>query len=373
MKVLGIDTILHDVCVAVLENDRILSNEIKHKAVTSFKNSLLDLTAVHIKEIGEVVEKALKRTGTSLQDISLIAVNNSGSLLSNVLIGLVTANVLSKMNNIPIIDINHQEAHIFSNWIERDPLKFEFPILVFSASGGHTLTGLVPRNEFKLEVISEIKGIKMNNRSELSFMGLGALFSEVICYLGLKNAKERKKGDGQFISDLAKKGDSGRFHFYPRKKENISKNILNISNLKEDVFKIIGEERKKRKKIYPKFIADVAASFEKSLAEIITDYLIFLAKKNKAKEIHLVGGISANQLARKTLKEKTDRLGIISRYPKKKSYCTDNAVMIASLGYYKFKQNPRKYLKRRYLDIKSDLVLENLAINQFLEQSRKLD
>ncbi len=367
MKVLGIDTILHDVCIAVLENDRVLSNEIKHKSIPLVKDSLLTLTIDHTKEIGQVLEKALKKAGVSINDISLIAVNNSGSLLSNVMIGLITANTLSQIGDIPLIGVNHQEAHVFSNWIERKQDQFNFPILVFSASGGHSLTALIAKDNFNFKILSEIKGIKQDSKTGPSFIGLGSLFSEIVCHLGLKNAKERIKGDGQFISDLAKKGNNQKFNFHFQNR--VRKQDIGFIDLKNKVLEVI---KQRNGKLSSKFIFDLAASFENSLAEIIVDYLCFLAKKHKTKEIHLVGGVSANRVIRKKLIQKTKPLNLVGRYPKKKKYCTDNAVMTANLGYLRFKRDPEKYLKQRYLGVKSDLVLENLAVGQFLKQNRKI-
>jgi len=373
MKVLGIDTILHDVCLSVIEDNKILANEIKRKTIPLVKNSLLDLTIAHIEEIGELLEETFKKSGISIKDISLIAVNNSGSLLSNVLVGLITANTLSKINDIPLIDVSHQEGHIFSNWIERDPTEFNFPIIVFSASGGHSLIALITKGDFKFKTIQEVKGIKEKTWPGPSFVGLGALFSDIICHLGLKKSKDRVKGDGYLLSKLARKGNPNQFNFFSEKEKDVYQIDLNYIEARKKVLQLIEQERKSRKNFSPKFIFDLAASFENSLADMVINNLSYLAREYKAKEMHLVGGISANRIFRKKLREKTKSLSVLGRYPRKKVYCLDNAVMIANLGYYKFKQNPEKYLHQRSLNIKSDLILENLAVNQFLNQGRKLN
>jgi N6-L-threonylcarbamoyladenine synthase len=367
MKILGIDTILHDVCIAILENGQILSNEIIHKPFPLVKDSLLDLTAEHVGETSQVLDKVFKKARISISDISLIAVNNSGSLFSNVMIGLITANTLSQIQNIPLVDVEHQEGHIFSNWIERDVNEFNFPVLVFSASGGHTLIAFITKDNFKFKVLSEVKGIKKGLKNKPGFVGLGALFSELVHYLGLQKSKQRIKGDGQFISDLAKKGNSQRFNFYSQSK--VKKQDLDFVDLRNSVIDMV---KKRKGKLSLRFISDLAASFENSLAEIVTSYLCFLAQKKRVKEIHLVGGVSANRVLQKKLIQKTRSLNLIGRYPSKEIYCIDNAVMIANLGYLKFKRDPGKYLKQRYLNIKSDLILEDLAVKQFLEQNKEL-
>jgi len=370
MVILGIDTILHDICVAVMEGNRVLVQIKKSKSISLARGSLLDLTSSHIKEIGGVIKRALEKAEISLDDISLICANNSGSLLSNALIGVVAANVISNVRYIPIIDVEHQEAHIFSNWIDRDEKEFKYPILVFSASGGHSLIGLIQKNNFKFKKITESRGIKDNSKTQPIFVGIGTLFSDVIYWLELGNSKKRKMGDGNFISYLAKKGDPNRFKtkLIQRKKEI----DLGCREIRENVQEIIISERKKRKALSPKFISDLAAGFEDSLAENIIDNLCRLSEKYRAEEIHLAGGVSANRTLREKLTEKVKMLNILGRYPKEKSYCVDNAVMTANLGYLKFKRNPNKYLKQRNLGIKSDLVLENVAVSQFLGQNKEL-
>lgn len=370
MKVLGIDTILHDVCVAVTENHKVLSNESISTPMSNAAQGLLCLTVSHVKEIGKILNKALSKARISLNDISLIAVNNSGSLLSNVLIGAITGNVLSQINDIPIVSVSHQEGHIFSNWIERDRFDFDFPILVFSASGGHNLIALITRDDFKFHIISETKGIKKKSRFIPEFVGLGFLFSQVVIALGLQGSKERKKGDGKFIAQLAKKGNPQRFIFVSKIKKNNMEPDFKF--LLKSVCKLIRREKRKKRMLANEFICDIAASFENALADGLSNFLYFLANKHHVKEIHLVGGLSANETIRNKLFEKAKTKGIMSRYPVKLSYCTDNAAMIATAGYYKFMQNPQKYNKQRCLDIKSDLILERLAINQHLKYNKSL-
>lgn len=373
MKILGIDTIMHGVCVAVAEDNKILSNEKKSTPMFLVNQSLLNLTAVHVREIGGVLEEALKKVNTSIDDISLIAVNNSGSLLSNVLIGLLTANTLSRIKNIPIIDVSHQEGHIFSNWIERNPADFNFPILVFSASGGHSLTALILKDNFKYDILFEIKGIKKDSKFGPEFVGIGLLFSKVVAELGLRNSKERLNGDGNYIAQLAAKGNAKKFNFFSDQEKNNLNLDFNFTRLIKKIKQVIRKKRKRGKALPCEFIFDIAASFEDSLAEIIVDKLYLLAKEHKAKEIHLVGGVSANETIRSKLAKKTQMMEIMCRYPEKKAYCTDNAAMIANVGYHKFMQDPQRYVKQRYLDIKSDLVLERLAIDQFAKQNKELD
>ncbi len=374
MKVLGIDTIFHDICAAVMEDNKVLSNEKRSTPMFAVSQSLLDIVMLHIQEIGETLRETLQKADVRMEDISLIAVNNEGSFLSSALIGLVTANVLSSLEDIPIIDISHQEGHIFSNWIERNPAEFIFPILVFSASGGHSLIALVSRDDFRYDTLIETKGIiKEISKSAAEFTGLGFLFSKVVIELGLVGAKERAYGDGNFISQLAAKGHANRFDFFLNQKKDNFMTSMDFKELLEKVRRMIKKEKRWKKGLPDELVFDIAASFQEALAEGVSAKLLLMAEKYKAKEIHLTGGVSANEAIRTKLAEKAKRAGMISRFPKEKSYCTDNAAMIANVGYYKFIKDPEKYIKQRHLPIKSDLVLERLAIDQFIKQNKKLD
>lgn len=373
MKILGIDTIFHDVCAAVMENDKVLSNEKISTSISSTSKLLLNFTSVHVKEIGEVLDQALKKANVSLDDISLIAVNNSGSLLSNVLVGLITANTLAYTKNIPIVDVGHQEAHIFSNWIERNADDFDFPILVFSASGGHSLYALISSNSFNFSILSEVKGIKGYSKSQAEFAGIGFLFSRVVIELGLIKSPGRLNGDGNFIAQLAAKGNAQRFNLLLKQKKVNSDCQFNFNELMNKVSWVIKKEKIKIKILSDEFIFDLAASFEDALSEIIANNTLLLAEECKVKEIHLVGGVSANETIRNKFVEKASLPEFKVRYPQRKAYCTDNAAMIANLGYCKFLQTPQKYIHQRHLGIKSDLVLERLAVDQFIKQNKGLD
>jgi len=372
MKILGIDTILHDACIAIMDDSRVLSNEKSHTSMLLANQSLLTLTAIHVREIGATLRDALKKANIPMRDISLIAANNSGSLLSNVLIGLIVANTLSAAVDVPIIDVSHQEGHIFSNWIERNPADFSFPILVFSASGGHSLTALLHKDDFKFNVISESRGIKRGTKKIIEFAGVGFLFSKIALWLKLDKYRDDIGSDGNFIARLAKKGDAKRFIFAPKKEKECFCLESNFNGLMTYIYRLIRKEKIWHRVLSDKFIFDVAAGFENSLAEIITDCLCDLGRRYKAKEIHLVGGISANEVITSRLIMKTSMAGITGRYPKAKSYCTDNAAMIASAGYHKFIKDTKRYAKNRYLDIKSDLVLERMAIEQFTKAGKRL-
>ncbi|MFH1551570.1 MAG: hypothetical protein ABIC36_01665 [bacterium] len=361
MKILGIDTILHDVCVAIVEDGKsVLSNEINHTIMESDK--LYRLVDLHLNEIGLVIQRALKKAKCRPDDISLVAVNNFGSFFSNALIGVVAAETIAMIFKKPLIAVHHQESHYFSNWLEREPSDFNFPILILSSSGGHSSIIKVSSNRFKFQELFVIDGMKKRSKDKPNFRGIGAIYGYVANALGIGGPI----GSAPIVSQYAKKGDKRRFNLFQQMSGfDITK--LDFSKMENLVTDLINQEKRANRRLSIKFISDLSASFEESMGQLIAESLIKLAKKEKVKEIHLVGGISANDTLRKVIGKQCLNQGLEFKYPKKKSYCTDNAAMIASFGYYKYQilsLKDRKKLKHSGIKIDSNLKLEQMALNQ---------
>lgn len=361
MKILGIDTILHDACAAVVEDGRfVLSNVVEHTVMEFDK--LYGLVDLHLNQIGPIIKKALKKAKCRPQDISLIAVNNFGSFFSNTLIGVIAAETLAKIFDKPLITVHHQEAHCFSNWLERNLKDFSFPILVLSSSGGHSSIIRILNSKFKFKELYRIEGMEEKFKKEPNFRGIGAIYSYVASILKIGGPI----GNAPVISGYATKGDKTRFDFY-REMGYFDMTKLDFSKIQKLVGRAVSEEIEKHSRLSQKFISDIAASFEYSMAQLIGDGLIKLARREKVREIHLVGGISANDTLRKIIKKKCLASGLEFKYPRKKSFCTDNAAMIASLGYYRYKllsAKERKQLLSQKIEIDSNLRLEEMALNQ---------
>jgi len=361
MKILGIDTILHDACAAVVENgNKVLANVRKHTLMAS--DNLINLTLLHSKQLPLIINSALKEAGVDFKKISLIAVNNFGSFFSNVMVGINAGNLLSQIYDIPIVGIHHQEAHFFSNWLERDFKEFSFPILVLSSSGGHSSLVLIEDKNFNFLEISRIEGMEEKSKTKPNFRGIGAVYAFLINNLKLGGRIE----SGLLVSKFARGGNPSRFDFSRPDSAKIFD--LNFRWLERKIMKAIFGERRKNGGLSKRFISDICASFENSITSIIVNDLLKLVQKFRAKEIHLVGGISANDFLRNKLVKEAKTQKILARCPRKKEYCTDNAAMIASLGYYKFKQSPKNYLKQRNVEIESNLKLEKMAIEQKIKR-----
>lgn len=373
MNVLAIDTILHDACVAVIKGRKVLSNIKKSIRMRDVSTTLLSLTEKHTVEIAKLIHEALISANIVPKDINLIVVNNRGSLLSSVLTGVVAANVFAELYDIPIVSVEHEEGHVFSKWIEEAPEKMAFPALVFSSSGAHILLAYVTDAQCRYETIFHSAGIGKKHPHGPEYKGIGYLFSELIIGLQLQHAQERKRGDGPLIENIAQKGNIHAFSIG-------SPTITHETNLDKELRKMVKGmtrfyKKNMRSKKYSKesLCADIAASFQHALAYYIASYACAWAKQYQARSVHFVGGIAANRAICKYMKTIVEEEhGLVFYYLHNKDYCTDNAVMIACTGYYKFMQNPERYKQQRSVGVVSDLVLEEIGIEQYRRKNKRM-
>lgn len=362
MTILGIDTTFYATSAAVIENGgRVLSNIVfKNKNLSSDK--LFTLDDFHIRKISSAIEKAFKKANCRMENIDLIAVSNSCSLISTVKVGVIAANLLSRVHNRAVIGIDHIEAHLFSNWLERDAKKFLYPILVFSSSGASSTIVLI-KDQLKIKKINQVDIGGRGPKNSPVYLGIGSVYSNLAFQLGLAEVA----GSGSLISKFAKGGNINRFKYrIPRDRK---EGDLDFSWMKEENARII-QESKRQRPLSKQFTIDLCASFENTISHILSNDLIILARRYKAKEIHLAGGVSANTTFKEKLEDGAKKTGIRVRWPVKEEYSTDNAAMIASRAYYKYRQNQKKYLLSREVKALSDLKLEKIAVGQFLDENR---
>ncbi|PIP15128.1 hypothetical protein COX47_01390 [Candidatus Roizmanbacteria bacterium CG23_combo_of_CG06-09_8_20_14_all_35_49] len=354
MKTLGIDTVFNTTASAIVENGNNILIDIAKTNREILPNQMLVLAEFQNQNIGEVIKQAFIKSGLKIKDISLIAVSNECSLRSTVAVGVASANLLSKFFDIPIIGVSHIEAHIFSNWLGRDKSEFESPILVFSSSGASSCL-VVIKDLFRFRVISEVDIGKKKPGKNPEFAGVGNLFSFLANNLNLSN----KAGCGYLVSEKAT-GNKGKYSFKVLSRRKAGD--LNFFWLKQELIKVIKKERKAGNSFSKQFISDICASFEQSIFNILISDIKFFIDKYRIKEVHLAGGISANNnfffRAKKKLKD------IKVRRPVKKKYSIDNAAMVASRGYFQYQNQKHKFLKQRKVKVVSNLGLEKIAINQ---------
>lgn len=325
MRILGIESSCDETAVAVVEDGRlVLANCItsslsQHQA---YGGVVPEIAArEHCKVIIPLVQQALSRAKIDWNEVDAVAYTRGPGLVSSLLIGAVTARTLAHVFQKPLIPVDHIAGHIYSNWLYEgdDPVAPEpqFPILILTVSGGHNeLVYMKSHHDF------EVMGETLDDAA-------GEAFDKVSRILGLGFP------GGPIISKLAKNGNPQAFHFSRALMNKDHERNLNFSfsGLKTAVLytvKDLAEISEAQK-------ADVAASFQEAVCDsLVTKLFWALEQYPDVQEIHLAGGVSANQRLREMLQlrlaEKSPTLQL--RIPLHMSYCTDNAAMIAGAGYY---------------------------------------
>ncbi|KKQ71474.1 MAG: glycoprotease family metalloendopeptidase, O-sialoglycoprotein endopeptidase [Candidatus Peregrinibacteria bacterium GW2011_GWC2_39_14] len=338
MKILGIETSCDETSCAVVENGtRVLSNVIFSQIKLHAKTGgvVPEVAArEHVVKIIPVLKSALDKAKLSMDEIDAIAVTARPGLLSSLLIGTTTANTLGLFSGKPVIPVQHIEGHIYSNWLDGDGGNSmgteaiqknapKFPILILTVSGGHNEIFLM-RDHMKFELIGETVDD-----------AAGEAFDKVARLLGLPYP------GGPSIMKAAETGNKNAFKF-PRAMMKDKTFNFSFSGIKTSVLYFMEKEKRAGRKPTKKFVNDVAASFQEAVIDALATKLMMAVKKYpNIKEVHLAGGVSANIKLREEiahrLKSLNDSNGakITFRYPQKFEYCTDNAAMIASAGYFK--------------------------------------
>ena len=325
MLVLGIDTSCDDTAAAVVENGhRIISNIVSNqdKIHTKYGGIVPELASRrHIEMIWPVVDEAMKQAKLDFNDLSAIAVTHGPGLIGSLLVGGCFAKSLAYANNLPMVAVNHLEGHIFSTFLEFEP---ELPFLAMVVSGGHTSIYLVKKIGEYIEMC--------RTRDDAA----GEAYDKVAKLLGYGYP------GGPVIDELASRGNPEAIDF-PR--ANVKDSFdFSFSGLKTAVLYHVKKNPEESKE-------DIAASFQSAVTDVLVSRMLEIAEKKDIKRIALSGGVSANQHLRKMIKEKASEKKLEIYLPSL-DLCTDNAAMIASAGYYRFKHgeranfalNPKAYL-----------------------------
>lgn len=326
MIILGIETSCDETSVALVENgskviDQMISSQIKlHSRYLGVVPELA--SRAHLESINWMLEQILKSVPRG-KKIKAIAVTNEPGLVGSLLVGHVTAECLSYAMDLPLIEVNHLEGHVFSPFLEK---KFpRFPFLSLVVSGGHTDLVLV-------------KGIgRFNVIGRTRDDACGEAYDKVAKLLGLGYP------GGPVIDKMYPNGDPDKYAL-PRTVMQGSLDF-SFSGLKTAVlYKFRELEGKNKKGVTKKMICDLAASFQKSAVGVLVKKTLKAAEENNLKTIALGGGVSANSLLRRELKRHAAEKKLNICLPGR-NYCMDNAAMIASVGYYKYKFYSKKKKK----------------------------
>lgn len=317
--ILGIESSCDDTAAAVINNGVVLSNVVATQEIhTQYGGVVPELASrAHQQNIVPVVHQALRKANIDKKQLQAIAFTSGPGLMGSLLVGTSFSKSLSLGLGIPLIDVNHMQAHILAHFIKAEEQTApNFPFLALTISGGHTQIVKVT-NYFEMEVI----GQSIDD-------AVGEAFDKSAKILGLPYP------GGPLVDKYAQQGNPKA---YPFPKPKVSPMDFSFSGLKTSVLYFIERETAKNPNFISENIADICASLQYTIVNYLMDKLKNAVKHTGIKEIAIGGGVSANSGIRKAIKEAEGKYGWTTHIPKFE-YCTDNAAMIAIVGELKYKQ-----------------------------------
>ncbi|WP_224483142.1 tRNA (adenosine(37)-N6)-threonylcarbamoyltransferase complex transferase subunit TsaD [Robertkochia aurantiaca] len=315
--ILAIESSCDDTAAAVLCNDRVLSNVVATQEIHEAYGGVVPELAsrAHQQNIVPVIHQALKQAGVEKNELSAIAFTKGPGLMGSLLVGTSFAKSLAMGLNIPLIEVNHMQAHILAHFIEEDNNKKpQFPFLALTISGGHTQIVKV-NGFFEMEVIGQTQDD-----------AVGEAFDKSAKILGLPYP------GGPVLDKLAQQGNPRAFEFPIPKVGGLD---FSFSGLKTAVLYFVQRETGKDPEFIEKNLNDICASVQYTIVQILMKKLKKAVKETGIREIAVGGGVSANSGIRKSLTDARNNLGWKTYIPKFE-YTTDNAAMIGIVGYLKY-------------------------------------
>ncbi|MFV0565380.1 MAG: tRNA (adenosine(37)-N6)-threonylcarbamoyltransferase complex transferase subunit TsaD [Flavobacteriaceae bacterium] len=315
--ILGIESSCDDTAASVIHNGRILSNVIASQKVHEEYGGVVPELAsrAHQQNIVPVVHQALEKANITKAQLSAVAFTKGPGLMGSLLVGTSFAKSLAYGLNVPLIDVNHMQGHILAHFIDEDGFnKPPFPFLAMTISGGHTQIVRVD-NFFEMTVIGETIDDAVGEAFDKSGKILG---------LGYPAGPE--------IDKRAKLGNPKAFKFTKPKVEGLN---FSFSGLKTAILYFIQNETKANPNFITENLNDICASIQYTIIGILMDKLKLAVKQTGIKHIAIGGGVSANSGIRDALKKGEQKFGWTTYIPKFE-FTTDNAAMIAIVGYLKY-------------------------------------
>ncbi len=319
INILGIESSCDDTSASVLQNNVMLSNVIASQQVHQEWGGVIPELAsrAHQQNIIPVVDKALKDAQLSIDQIDAIAFTRGPGLLGSLLVGVSFAKGLALAKSIPLIEVNHLLGHILVHFIDEKGNQKQhpqFPFLTLLVSGGHTQIVLV-RDHLDMEVI----GSTIDDAA-------GEAFDKCAKVMGLPYP------GGPVIDKLAKEGNDEAFKF---SKPQVADYDYSFSGLKTSFLYSLQAEMKQNPQFIEQNKEDLCASLQKTIVDILLKKLIKAAKDLNINHIAIGGGVSANSGLRSAIEQQGKKRGWSVYIPEFK-FTTDNAAMIAAVGYYKY-------------------------------------
>ncbi len=327
MYILGIETSCDDTSAAVLQDYRVLSNVIAGQEVHRLYGGVVPELAsrAHQQHIVPVVDAALKQAKVTKNQLSLIAYTRGPGLLGSLLVGSAFSRALALSLEVPLVDVDHMEAHIFAHFLvdEHQKKHPELPFLCLTVSGGHT------------QIVRVDKDHKMHIVGRTIDDAAGEAFDKAAKIMGLPYP------GGPVIDKLAQQGNAYAFHFAePR----IPGYDYSFSGLKTSILYFLRDQLKSDEMFIEKNKIDLCASIQRTIVDILLKKLVLAVRDSGIRQVALAGGVSANSALRKALIEKGEQEGWDIFLPRI-AYTTDNAAMIAVAGYMKYLTGYRSSLE----------------------------
>ncbi len=326
ITILGIESSCDDTSAAVVRDGVILSNVVASQKVHEEYGGVVPELAsrTHQQNIIPVVDLAIKKAGIRRDEISGVAFTRGPGLLGSLLVGTSFAKGFSLASGIPLIDVNHLQGHVLALFIKENGIEYnppKFPFLCLLVSGGNSQIILV-RDYLHMEVI----GQTIDDAA-------GEAFDKCAKVMGLPYP------GGPHVDKLAREGNPLKFEFSRPRIQGLD---YSFSGLKTNFLYFLRDHLKENENFIEDNKADLCASLQHTIIEILLSKLKRAARETGIKEITVAGGVSANSGLRNALKENAEKLRWNLVIPKFE-YTMDNAAMIAITGYY-------KYLNQEFVD-----------------------
>ena len=317
MLVLGIETSCDETAAALVDSGRtVLSNIVatQFDLLKKYGGVVPEIAARrHTESIGYVIKEALDKAGKTLGDVEAVAVSAKQGLIGCLMVGVAAAKSISYARGIPLIGVHHVEGHIYANRLSHPELPF--PHVCLTVSGGHTMLLYVNDNN-----TYEMMGTTLDDAA-------GECFDKVAKFLNIGYAN-RNTGGGRVIDELSHQGNKKAFNF-PRPMLKSKDLDFSFSGLKTAVINMF-KEKISRGESLP--LADIAASFQEAVVDVLVGKTIHAAEEKCVKAVSVTGGVSANSRLRAAFEETCKKKDIAVFFPPL-SLCTDNAAMVAAAGY----------------------------------------
>ncbi len=313
--ILAIESSCDETAAAVVKNGReVLSNIISSQIAlhTLYGGVVPEIASrKHIEKVNQVVEEALKEAEVTMDDITAIAVTYGPGLVGALLVGVSAAKAIAFATGKPLVGVHHIEGHISANYIENKELEPPFACLV--VSGGHTHL-VVVKDYGEYEILGK-------TRDDAA----GEAFDKVARAIGLGYP------GGPKIDKVAKEGNPEAISF-PRAKVSDAVYDFSFSGLKSAVLNYLNSCEMKGIEVKQ---ADVAASFQKSVVDVLVEHAMLAVKEYGFTKLAIAGGVASNSALRSAMQEACKKNGVTFYYPSP-VLCTDNAAMIGAAGYYDY-------------------------------------